>query len=146
MEAATVSLLSVVLAAFLAMPWWFTKLMNSLRDELSAKMDFTNARIDQQRLEFTSMIADQRRELSAQIGALSENVAELGIKVAVLQNDVAGLKEDVAALQKDMTGLKADAAVLKNDVAGLKKDMTRLHERMDRIEARLPEAPAPAAD
>ena len=29
---------------------------------------------------------------------------------------------------------------------GLKNDMTGLHERMDRIEARLPEPPAPAAD
>lgn len=153
MEAATVSLLSVMLAAFLAMPWWVTKLVNSLRDELSAKMDATNARIDQQRLEFTAGIADQRRELSAQIGALSKDVAELGIEVAVLKNDVAGLKEDVAVLQKDMTGLKEDVVVLKNDVSGLKddvaglqKDMTGLHERMDRVEARLPEPPAPAAD
>lgn len=132
MEAATVSLLSVMLAALLAMPWWITKAMTSLRDGLSAKMDTTNARIDQQRLEFTAGIADQRRELSAQIGALSKDVAELGIEVAVLKNDVAVLKKDVAGL--------------KNDVAGLQKDMTGLHERMDRVEARLPEPPAPAAD
>ena len=133
------SLLSVMLAAFLAMPWWVTKLMNSLRDELSKKMDTTNARIDQQRLEFTAGIADQRRELSAQIGALSKDVAKWGIEVAVLKKDVARLKDDVVVLQKDMTGLK-------NDVAVLQKDMTGLHERMDRIEARLPEPPAPAAD
>lgn len=133
------SLLSVVLAALLAMPWWVTKAMNSLRDELSAKIDATNARIDQQRLEITAIIADQRRELSAQIGALSKDMAGLGIEVAVLKNDVAGLKEDVAVLQKDVTGLK-------NDVAVLQKDMTGLHERMDRVEARLPEAPASAAD
>ena len=133
------SLLSVMLAAFLAMPWWVTKLMNSLRDELSAKMDATNARIDQQRLEFATMIADQRRDLSAQIGALSKNVAGVGIEVAVLKNDVTRLKEDVAVLQKDVAGLT-------NDVTVLQKDMTRMHERMDRIEARLPEPPAPAAD
>lgn len=98
------SLLSVVLAALLAMPWWVTKAMNSLRDELSAKIDATNARIDQQRLELTAMIDKQRVELTAQINALGK--------------EVAGLKDDVAALR----------------------------ERMDRVEARLPEAPASAAD
>ena len=111
------SLLSVMLAAFVAMPWWVTKLMNSFR-----------------------------AELSAQIGALSKDVAGVGTEVAVLKNDVTRLKDDVAVLQKDMTGLKDDMAVLKNDVAVLQKDMTGLHERMDRVEARLPEPPAPAAD
>lgn len=32
------SLLSVVLAALVAMPWWVTKLMNTFRAELSAQI------------------------------------------------------------------------------------------------------------
>lgn len=87
------SLLSVVLAALLAMPWWVTKAMNSLRDELSAKIDATNARIDQQRLELTAMIDKQRVELTAQINALGK--------------EVAGLKDDVAALRERMARIEA---------------------------------------
>lgn len=87
------SLLSVVLAALLAMPWWVTKAMNSLRDELSAKIDATNARIDQQRLELTAMIDKQRVELTAQINALGK--------------EVAGLKDDMAALRERMARIEA---------------------------------------
>lgn len=79
------SLLSVMLAALLAMPWWITRAMNSLRDELSAKIDATNARIDQQRIELTTMIDQQRIELAAMIDALGKEVVALRERTARIE-------------------------------------------------------------
>lgn len=96
MEAAIVSLLSVMLAALLAMPWWITRAMNSLRDELSAKIDATNARIDQQRIELTAMIDHQRIELTAQI---DKQRIELTAMIDALAKEVAALRERTARIE-----------------------------------------------
>lgn len=116
------SLLSVMLAALLALPWWITRAMNSLRDELSAKIDVTNARIDQQRIELTAMIDKQRLELTAMI---DRQRIELTAQIDALGKEV---------------------AVVKTDVAVLKTDTAWLRERTARIETRLPEVPVPAGD
>ena len=46
MEVAIVSLLSAILAALLAMPWWFFRMLDSLRKDLTAKIEESHAKID----------------------------------------------------------------------------------------------------
>ena len=103
METTIVSLLSVVLAALLAMPFWMTRSINSLRDNLSAKIDATNDRIDQQRIELSAQINatnnridKQRIELTAHI---DEQRTELSAQIDALSRDVTGLRERMARIE-----------------------------------------------
>lgn len=45
MEVAIVSLLSAILATLLVMPWWFFRMLDSLRKDLIAKIEESDAKL-----------------------------------------------------------------------------------------------------
>lgn len=45
MDVAIVSLLSAILATLLAMPWWFFRMLDSLRKDLISKIEESDAKL-----------------------------------------------------------------------------------------------------
>ena len=105
MDLAIVTLLSVVLAALLAMPWWIFRMMDSLRKELTAKIDGLEARTD-------AKFADLEAKLTAKIDGLEARTdakfadleAKLTAKIDGLGHDVAKLSERVARIEGHLFG------------------------------------------
>ena len=83
MDLAIVTLLSVVLAALLAMPWWIFRMMDSLRKELTAKIDGLEAKTD-------AKFADLEAKLTAKIDGLGHDVAKLSERVARIEGHLFG--------------------------------------------------------
>ena len=94
MDVAIVTLLSVVLAALLAMPWWIFRMMDSLRKELSAKIDGLEARTDAKFADLEARtdakFADLEAKLSAKIDRLGHDVAKLSERVARIEGHLFG--------------------------------------------------------
>lgn len=92
MDVAIVSLLSVVLAALLAMPWWIFRMMDSLRKEFTAKIDGLEAKIDGLEARTDAKLADLEAKLSAKIDGLGHDVAKLSERVARIEGHLFGVE------------------------------------------------------
>ena len=96
MDVAIVTLLSVVLAALLAMPWWIFRMMDSLRKELTAKIDGLEARTDAKFADLEARtdakFADLEAKLSAKIDGLGHDVAKLSERVARIEGRLFGVE------------------------------------------------------
>ncbi len=107
MDLAIVTLLSVVLAALLAMPWWIFRMMDSLRKELTAKIDGLEARTDAKFAELKAKLTDKIDGLEARTDAkLADLEAKLSAKIDGLGHDVAKLSERVARIEGHLFGVE----------------------------------------
>lgn len=131
---AIVSLLSVVLAALLAMPWWIFRMMDSLRKELTGKIEESHAKIDALQASTDAKFADLETRTDAKFADLE---AKLTARIDMLE---AGTNARFADLETKLT----------SKIDGLRSDITKLSERVARIEGYLfgieppaPDGPAP---
>ena len=123
MEVAIVSLLSAILAALLAMPWWFSRMLDSLRKDLTSKIEESHAKP-----------ADKIDALETRTDAKN---ADLGAKLtARIDRLEAGTNVRFADLETKLTG----------KIDGLRSDVTKLGERVARIEGYLFGIEPPAPD
>lgn len=134
MNIAIVSLLSVVLAALLAMPWWIFRMMDSLRKELTGKIEESDAklaaRIDRLEAKTDAKFADLETRTDAKFADLE---AKLTARIDRLE-----------------AGFNVRFAEFETQLNGLRSDVTKLSERVARIEGYLfgieppaPDGPAP---
>lgn len=110
MDVAIVTLLSVVLAALLAMPWWIFRMMDSLRKELTGKIEESDAKT-------AAKFADLETRTDAKLADLE---AKLTARIDRLE-----------------AGTNARFADLETQLNGLRSDVTKLSERVARIEGYL---------
>lgn len=103
MDLAIVTLLSVVLAALLAMPWWIFRMMDSLRKELTAKIDGLEARNNAKFAELEAKIDGLEAKTDAKFADLE---AKLSAKIDGLGHDVAKLSERVARIEGHLFGVE----------------------------------------
>ena len=107
MDLAIVTLLSVVLAALLAMPWWIFRMMDSLRKELTAKIDGLEARTDAKFADLEAKLTDKIDGLEARTDAkFADLEAKLSAKIDGLGHDVAKLSERVARIEGHLFGVE----------------------------------------
>lgn len=119
MDVAIVTLLSVVLAALLAMPWWIFRMMDSLRKELTGKIEESDAKT-------AAKFADLETRTDAKLADLE---AKLTARIDRLE-----------------AGTNARFADLETQLNGLRSDVTKLSERVARIEGYLFGIEPPAPD
>lgn len=114
MDVAIVTLLSVVLAALLAMPWWIFRMLDSLRKELTAKIDGLEARTDAKFADIDTKFADLEARIDAKFADFEARTdakfadleAKLSAKIDGLGHDVAKLSERVARIEGHLFGIE----------------------------------------
>lgn len=117
MEVAIVSLLSAILAALLAMPWWFFRMLDSLRKDLTAKIEESHAKpadkIDALETRTDAKNADLGAKLTARIDRLEAGFnirfAEFETQLNGLRSDIAKLSERVARIEGYLFGIEPPA-------------------------------------
>ena len=130
MDVAIVSLLSAILATLLVMPWWFFRMLDSLRKDLIAKIEESEAKT-------AAKFADLETRTDAKFADLE---AKLTARIDRLE---AGTDAKFANLETKLTS-KIDG--LRREVTELSERVTKLSERVARIEGYLFGIEPPAQD
>ena len=121
MNVAIVTLLSVVLAALLAMPWWIFRMMDSLRKELTAKIDALDTKLTGKIEELETQTDGKFADLETRTDA---KFADLEAKLT-------------ARIDRFEAGTNVRFTEFGTQLNGLRSDMTKLSERVARIEGHL---------
>ena len=126
MNVAIVSLLSVTLAALLAMPWWIFRMMDSLRKELTGKIEESDAKTD------------------AKFAVLETKLTNLETKTDAKFADLEA--KLTARIDRLEAGFNIRFAEFETQLNGLRSDITKLSERVARLEGYLFGIEPPAQD
>ena len=129
-DVAIVSLLSVILAALLAMPWWIFRMMDSLRKELTSKIEESDAKTDAKFANLETKLTNLETKTDAKLADLE---AKLTARIDRLE---AGTDAKFANLETKLT----------SKIDGLRREVTKLSERVARIEGYLFGIEPPAPD
>lgn len=107
MDVAIVSLLSVILATLLAMPWVIFRMVDSVRKELTAKIDGFEARLNNKFDGLGARLTDKFDGLEARLTNKFDGLeARLTDKIDGLGHDVAKLSERVARIEGHLFGVE----------------------------------------
>ena len=137
MDVAIVTLLSVVLAALLAMPWWIFRMMDSLRKELTGKIEESDAKTAAKFADLEAKLTDLETRTDAKLADLETRT---DAKFADLEAKL------TARIDRLEAGFNIRFTEFETQLNGLRSDITKLSERVARIEGYLFGIEPPAPD